>query len=150
MHPELKVYLDRLHGGRVEVIKQELPSDFLEVDEPDLKFCGIISIKGKAYLADEHLVVQLEIKVEVVIPCAICNKQVHKKLKVPQFYHTEELSGIKGKVYNYTDPLREGILLETPSFAECENGCLKRKELEKYEPSKEKDDNVQFPFTDLK
>ena len=149
MEPEFKVYLDRLQGGKTEVIDLTLSSTFIDVEERDLKFNDPVTIKGKAYLANEHLVIHLEIEVIASIPCAICNKAVRISIKVPEFYHTEELNEIKGKIYYYADPLREAILLDVPSFGECKGGCPERKELEKYKPSEGNNDSVQFPFADL-
>jgi len=150
MEPDLKVYLDRLQGGKTENIKLALSSTFIDVDEQDLKFKSPVTIKGKAYLANEHLVIHLEVETQSLIPCAVCNKLTCITIRVPEFYHTEELSEIKGKIYQYADPLREAILLEVPSFGECQGRCPERKELEKYKPSEGSNDSVQFPFADLK
>jgi uncharacterized metal-binding protein YceD (DUF177 family) len=150
MEPELKIYLDRLHGGKTETINLELSPTFIDVDEKDLQFDGVVSIKGKAYLANDHLVVHLGIQATASIPCSICNQPTRLVIKIPEFYHTEELNELKEKVYYYESPLREAILLETPPFGECQGGCPKRKELEKYKPSEGNDDSVQFPFADLK
>lgn len=149
MHPELKVYLDRLQGGKTENIELELSSAFLDVNEPDLKFGDTVTVKGKAYLASEHLVIELEIQAEAILPCAICNEPVREMLKISRMYHTEELEAIRGRVYNYTQPLREAILLEVPTFSECQGSCPQRKELDKYKPHEGKSDSVQFPFVDL-
>lgn len=150
MLSELKIYLDRLRGGKVEVIDRDTSSALIDVNEPDLKFGNTIAIQGKSYIADEYLVIALKIKVEAMIPCTICNEIVSQYITIPRFYHTEALSTIKGKVYDYLEPLREAILLEIPPFAECEGGCLKRKELKKYAPKKTSLDAIQFPFAGLK
>ena len=55
--------------------------------------------------------------------------------------------------YNFKNLLRETILLEVPSFAECEGGsCPKRKEYNKYlkESSNEQSEDEGYqPFADL-
>jgi len=94
-------------------------------------------------------VIHLEIGAAALIPCAICNKSVRTGVKVPEFYHTEMMSEVRGRVYNYTSPLREAILLEVPAFGECQGGCPERKELEKYKPPEGNSDPTQFPFADL-
>ena len=149
MEPELKVYLDRLQGGKTEIIDLTLSSTFMDVDEADLKFNDRVIIKGKAYLANDHLVIHLKVETKVSIPCSVCNKMVLMPIQVPEFYHTEDLEEVKGRVYHYANPLREAILLEVPPFGECLGGCAERKELEKYKPSEGNTDSVQFPFADL-
>ncbi|WP_420422183.1 YceD family protein [Simkania sp.] len=149
MEPELKVYLDRLQGGKTEIIDLTLSSTFMDVDEADLKFNDRVIIKGKAYLANDHLVIHLKVETKVSIPCSVCNKMVLIPIRVPEFYHTEDLEEVKGRVYYYANPLREAILLEVPPFGECLGGCAERKELEKYKPSEGNTDSVQFPFADL-
>ena len=149
MEPELKVYLDRLQGGKEEVIALTTSPTFMDIDESELKFNDPVLIKGKTYLANKHLVIHLEIATKACIPCAMCNKLVRLEIRIPDFYHTEELSEIKERVYHYANPLREAILLEVPPYGECLGRCPERKELEKYKPSEGKNDSVQFPFADL-
>lgn len=149
MEPELKIYIDRLQGGKEELIDFNLSPSFIDVDEQDLKFNDPVSIKGKAYLVNEHLLIKLQVKTKISIPCTICNKLICMEVQVPEFYHTEEMKEIKGRIYHYANPLREAILLETPPYGECQDGCPKRKDLEKYQLSEEKNDRVQFPFSDL-
>lgn len=149
MEPELKVYLDRLQGGKTELIDLTLSSTFMDVREADLKFNDPVIIKGKAYLANDHLVIHLKVETKALIPCAICNKAVEMSIQVPEFYHTEDLEGVKGRVYHYNSPLREAVLLEIPPFGECLGGCQERKELEKYKLPEGNSDSVQFPFVDL-
>lgn len=148
MNPELKIYVDRLQGGNTEAVELELNPTFIEVDEPDLKFRDKVFIEGKAYLANDHLVIQLSVETKTAIPCAICNEPASQTIKIECFYHAEELSEIKGKVYDYSQPLREAILLEVPSFAECKGNCPKRNELNKYFHADEQE-GPNCPFADL-
>lgn len=143
----LKIYIDRLSGERTEKIEETLAPSFIDVDEKDLQFPASVSLKGKAYLAEDHLIIQLKIETEAKITCAICNERVKQKIDVKQFYHTEELENIRGHVYDYTDPLREAILLEVPSYVECLGSCPKRTELKNY--FQEETSHEQFPFSDL-
>jgi len=149
VEPQLKVYLDRLRGGKEELIEATLSPSFIDVIEKDLKFGHPISIKGKAYLTNDHLIIQLKVETKATLPCSICNQQIDTPVVVPKFYITEEISGIKGHVYQFINPLREALLLEVPVVAECQGGCPQRKELEKYKPSEGNDDSAQFPFADL-
>jgi cytochrome oxidase Cu insertion factor (SCO1/SenC/PrrC family) len=74
-------------------------------------------------------------------------------IEIDNFYHSEPLSEIKGAIYNFKDLLRETILLEVPSFAECEGNCPRRQEVSKYlkEPSDDQQDSEDGyqPFADL-
>ncbi|MCB1107415.1 MAG: hypothetical protein KDK76_04890 [Chlamydiia bacterium] len=141
----LKIYIDRLSNERTEKIEESLSPEFMDVREKDLQFKSPVSIKGKAYLAENHLVIQLSVETNAHIPCLICDEWVEKKLTIKTFYHTEELENIKGQVYDYTNPLREAILLEVPSYVECMENCPKRGELKNYLQK----GNDQFPFADL-
>ena len=145
MQNPLKIYVDRLSRERTEKIEETLTPDLVDVNEKDLKFQSPVKLKGKAYIAEDHLVIQLDIETEALIPCAICNNGIKKKITVKGFYHTEELEKIRGHVYDYTDPLREAILLEVPSYVECLENCPKRIDLKNYLQK----GNDQFPFADL-
>lgn len=145
-HP-LKIYIDRLTGERTEQIEDTLSPAFIDVKEKDLQFPSSVVIQGKAYLAQEHLVIRLKISTKVEIPCAICNESVKQSIDVKSFYHTEELENIRGHVYDYTDPLREAILLEIPSYVECLKNCPQRIELKNY--LQKEAAHEQFPFSDL-
>ena len=145
MNPTLKIFIDRLLGGATESIKESLEPDFIDLSESELEFPSRVEVEGKAYLAEEHLIIQLKIETEAILPCSICNTRIKIPLKIGSFYHTEEISGIKGKVYDYTPPLREGILLELPTYVECRGKCPERAKIEKYLSEGDK----QFPFADL-
>lgn len=145
MTHSLKIYIDRLTGEKTERIEETLDPSFIAVDEKDLQFHTPVVLKGKAYLAEDHLIIQLIVQTEAEIPCAICNESVKKKIDVKGFYHTEDLANIRGHVYDYTDPLREAVLLEVPSYVECLESCPQRKELKDYLQK----GNDEFPFKDL-
>ena len=156
MTEKLKVYIDRLREEKIETIGETLsPAFIIDVDEPDLRFNSPVKIQGKAYLAEEHLVIQLKIETKAVVSCSICNEPVKTTIQLQNYYQTEELSQIKGHVYDYMASLREAILLEVPSFVECMRNCPKRAELKKYlhedkKNPKEQGDQVNFPFANLK
>lgn len=145
MDRELKVYIDRLGGEHEEEICESLSPAFIDVEEKDLQFSKPVQIKGKAYLAEHHLVIHLDIETVALIPCSICNAQVEQKISLKSFYHTEELENIKGQIYDYTNLLREAILLEVPSYVECKGNCPERDRIKNYLHKGE----VQFPFADL-
>ncbi|MGE0199249.1 MAG: DUF177 domain-containing protein [Simkaniaceae bacterium] len=146
METQLKIYIDRLSDEKTEKIRENLTPDFIDVDEEDLQFRAPVHIEGQAYIAESHLIVQLKIETEALIPCSICNQKVTVPLKINPLYHTEELSNIRGQIYDYTPPLREGILLEVPTYVECGENCPEREKIKNYLS----EGNQQFPFADLK
>ncbi|MDJ0651457.1 MAG: hypothetical protein QNJ27_00350 [Simkaniaceae bacterium] len=146
MRSFLKIYIDRLGDGKTEKIDETLSPEIMDVHEKDLQFNRPIQLLGKAYLAEDHLIIQLKIKTEAEIPCLICNERTQKKIVISSFCHTEDVANIKGHVYNCAAFVREAILLEVPSFVECAGNCSKRAQLKNYLHKEE----TQFPFADLK
>jgi uncharacterized metal-binding protein YceD (DUF177 family) len=127
------IYLEQLRNGKKTIIEESCPSDFMEVKEEDLFFNDTVTVEGEAYLAGDALVISCQLITIATMPCAICNEPVKVEIEVTQFYHAEELSNIKGGIYNYKNAIREAILLEVPPFAECEPGnCPHRKEIERF------------------
>ncbi len=144
-----KIYTEQLRDGRVETITETFASDFLDVNEEDLTFTKPVLVEGEVYLAGEDLILHFEIKTFANIPCLICNDKVLVEVYVPNFYHAEPLEQIKHAVFDFRELIREAILLETPSFAECNGMCSKRKEIKKYLKESGKDEGYR-PFADLK
>lgn len=148
-----KIYIEQLRDGHEEKIDETLDPDFLDIEDPDLAFKGPVEIEGKAYLAENELVIHWDIKTEALIPCSICNEYVQVPIQIDNFYYSEPISEIKTGIYNFKSLLRETILLEAPPFAECNEGnCPKRKEYYKYfkEPINPPSDQEGYhPFNDL-
>lgn len=148
------IYVDQLKRGHVEKIQEQIDPGFLDIHEKDLGFVDPIYVKGEAYIAEQELVLHLHVSTFANIACAICNEPVKVPLTLKDFYYTEELKEIKGGTFSILNPLREAILLETPTFAECEGKCPQRKELEKYfknpASSNENGDETYRPFEGLK
>ena len=145
MTTQLKIYIDRLIEGKTEKIEESLDPYFIDIDEKDLEFPSPVHIQGQTYIAKTHLVIQLKIETSAKLPCLICNEPVVIPLRIGKFYHTEELGNIKGSIYDYTLILREGVLLELPTYVDCRAGCPKRTTIKKYLQT----GNQQFPFADL-
>lgn len=133
MRPALKIFIDRLKGDAVEQIEEELPSDFLEIQEEDLSFAHPIHLKGSAYLASQHLILELTISTSAQIPCIICNEKVEVSIEIRDVHHTIEVASIKSAIYDYSQEVRSSILLKIPTFVECQEGnCPERKTINKY------------------
>lgn len=147
------IHMESLRQGKTTYIDEEFPSDFLDVNEEELSFKNDVRIKGETYLAGDELILHLDLKAYGVIPCSMCNTPVDVTVEVKNFYHAEPIDEIKGGIFNYREVVREAILLDTPRFAECQQGnCPKRREMEKYlkKPSpKSNEDEGYQPFADL-
>lgn len=147
-----KIYLDRLQGDHVEQIEEVVPSTFLDVHETDLAFAPEVKMSGEAYIASDHLIIRLKVTAEATLPCSICNQAVTIPVLIQNFYHTEDLTETKSAIFDFTDPLRESILLNTPDFIECHDGiCPERETLSKFLQKEDRAaaTNQQFPFSNL-
>lgn len=150
----LKIYIDRLKNGPAQKIEETLSPDFLELDEEDLVFDDPVNLKGEAYLADDHLVIHLNIDTLAYLPCSICNDAIHTSIAIKNLCITHPLSEIEGAVFDLAEEVRESILLQTPLFIECTNGkCPERENIKKFlKPEQsipEVGDITHFPFADL-
>lgn len=148
-----KIRVESLKHGIVEKIQEKFTPEFIDVAEDRLKFNDPVLVDGEAYLADTDLVLHLNISTFATLACSICNEPVKVPIDLKAVYILEPLDQIKTGVYSLVDSLREAILLETPSFAECNQGsCPQRKELDKYlkKFSEEGDPEGYRPFEDLK
>jgi len=149
------VYVDRLHFGKEHLISLTIPPDFIAIDEEELKFPCPVEIEGKAYLADgNELIVHLNIKTHVEIPCSICNSLVKTVVELNDFYDIHPVSEIKNRIYDFRGAVREELLLNTPHTVECNHGsCPKRDEYKKYFKSgrgaETDDDRHYHPFENL-
>lgn len=149
-----QVFVDRLRDGQTEKIDEQLSAGFLAVNEKELSFTENISVKGEAYLAEDSLVLHLDIAAEGKMPCSICNEPTSITICIEGLYHVESLEEIKTGVFDAQKLVRETVLLETPQFAECHHGkCPQRKEMAKYlkeeTPSDKTEDEGYQPFKDL-
>lgn len=152
MDDRFKIYIEQLRDGQIEAISESFDPSFLEIQEKELDFSDPISVKGQAYLAEDNLILHLDIDTLCSVPCSICNKLVKVEIHIKGFYHAVPVNEIKSGVYNFTEILRETILLEIPLLAECNQGnCPNRKDIEKY-LKKERDHNDEgyHPFADFK
>lgn len=160
MNDAFKIYVDQLRDGHEEIIHEMFEPDFIDINEKDLKFKKPVQVEGKAYMADDSLVLNFDITTEASLLCTVCNTVVPAEIKIHNFYHAVPLDEIKGGIYYMQDILRETILLETPNFQECNGGnCPEREKLSKYlkTPKSENDTGADSsdeegyrPFSNLK
>ena len=160
MHEEFKIYVDRLKGGQNEEIDETvLPQTLGLKDEKEVAFPASIHIFGEAYLAEDHLILHLNISTKAMLPCAICNEKFTVPIELSNVYLSTPLSEIPGAAFDYASETREAIFLQLPVYFECHEGnCPERKFLNKYlkkssstpKPAlgSEKE-GANFPFADL-
>ncbi len=138
MKDSFVIYLDRLSEEREEPIDLTVDSDVLNVHENELDFTGDVSVEGKAYLANEHLVIDLSIGATASLPCKICNEMRDYPIDITHTLITRDLSEMKGHTYDFGVDVREAIIIEIPTIFECNSGeCPERVEMEKYIVNKE-------------
>lgn len=145
------IYVEQLHRLPEEELSLRVAPDFLDIPDFDLRFIDQVVIQGKAYLADSALVLQLNISTHALIPCRICNEPVRVDIDLENMYHLEPLSELRSGTYDFRNAVREALILEAPTFAECNQGsCPKRKEMAHYMagPNKKRDEE-QNPFAHL-
>jgi uncharacterized metal-binding protein YceD (DUF177 family) len=151
----LKIYIDRLKGGQTQKIDEILSPDFLDIHEEDLLFKDPIKIQAEVYIADAYLVIHLTAETRAYLPCSICNEPVQIPVAIKQFPITQELSEIKGAIFDLEEKIRETILLQVPLFIECHQGkCPERENIKRFlKPDKESPDSGghhYLPFSELK
>jgi len=149
-----RIYVEQLRRGVRQRIDATAEPGFMEIAEGDeLQFEQPVRMEGEAYLADDSLVIYLDLETEATLPCSICNERIEAPVRVEGLYHLEPLEDISTGVFQFEKVVREAILLEAPSFAECNGGnCSKRKEIAKYlvDPEKVREEETQRnPFADL-
>lgn len=146
-----KILIDRLKGGHTQKIEEALDPAFLGPDEPELRFKKKVSVKGEAYLTDSHLIIHLKAATQFSMPCAVCNEMIDSDLKVDNFYHTEPIEEIPSAVFDYSEALREALLIELPRTVECNRGkCPQRATMAPYLRSEVRTDKTTyFPFADM-
>ena len=133
MDSSIKIFVDQLKQGKVEKIDRVLNSTLLDVSESDLSYGATLSVKGDAYIAEDELVLHLDLSAEAQIPCSICSEPVTVPVQIKGLYHVEPLSNVKHGIFEVADVVRENLLLETPTFVECSGGhCPQRQSMAKY------------------
>lgn len=122
MNDLLKIYIDRLRDGHTEEIDAHVPPDFIDEVGDDCVFRDNVDISGQAYLAEDKLVFHIDLFTRCLCRCIICNEQVPFDIRIEHVYHLEEISAVKGAVFDMKPMLREMILLEIPPYLECHGG----------------------------
>ncbi len=147
-----KIFIDRLKDGQTITIDEQHDPSFLQVNEKDLQFNVPVIVKGKAYLTNDHLILQLSSRTDANMPCVICNAFFPFPIIVNSFTHAESIEDIAQHIFDFADLLRESILLQIPAFAECHGGaCPERTEIANFlqKECRRPQDQIHYPFTGL-
>ena len=146
-----KILIDRLKGGHTLKIEEALDPSFLGLNEPELLFKTKVAVKGEAYLTDDHLILHLKARTKASMPCAVCNQMIDADLKVENFYHTQPIEEIRGAVFDFSDALREALLIELPRTVECNGGkCPEREIIAPFlRAETRKKETTHLPFADI-
>ncbi len=156
MSDQLTIYIDRLIGGNSEDISAVVSPDLMGIWEAELEFNDPIEVSGSVYATEDHLVMNLNLKTALSMPCSICNQIFQVPIEIENHYTTEPLEAITSGLFQLNDVIREAILLEVPAFFECNLGnCPERALFEKFlkkqkvEPVSKEEAKSYLPFADL-
>ncbi|MBI5274742.1 MAG: hypothetical protein HY860_06805 [Chlamydiales bacterium] len=148
MNDKFLIYIDRLIQGKKDNLSFEVPPSFLEINEDDLSFEDTVFIEMESYIAEDHLILHLDLSTTCTIPCGLCNQKTRKEISLNGEYYTIPLKEIPSRVYNFKEAIRESILLEVPSYYQCNDpNCPGKEELKKY--LKQESVQASCPFADL-
>ncbi len=151
--PALKIYVEQLRGGKTQQLSEAISPEFLGVQEPELAFHSPVVIEGEAYLAQDDLVIQVDLQTQAQIPCRVCNELFQYDISIQKLMHIEPITDLKRGYFDISEVLREAILLEIPVIAECHDGhCPARKDMEGYLKQSVEEEEVEegyHPFEGL-
>ncbi len=151
MNEPFKILIDRLKKGETQKIEEVLEPAFLALDEKELQFPEKVIVKGDAYLTDDHLIIKLKANTAALLPCAVCNEMIRIELDVDNFYHAQPLEEIPSAIFDFSEVLREDLLIALPQYVECNQGkCPERNLLAPYlKPQAREEKTTYFPFADM-
>ena len=150
METPLKIFTKQLRDGKREALDYVLPADFLDIQEEGISFHSPLHLKGEVYATDEHLILQLSAETEVEMPCSVCNEKTFVPLKTEEIFHTILFDEMESTTFDFTDLVREEIIILIPQFVECNQGkCPSRTDISKFMKSKAVTSHDHFPFADL-
>ncbi|MBN1914404.1 MAG: hypothetical protein JW769_00750 [Parachlamydiales bacterium] len=141
-----KIYIDRLKEDKTEILRQDVSSDFLAIQEKELRFTPTVFVHIEALIQDDLLILQLNAQATAIMPCAVCNTMTEHPLTVKNILITVPLEKITNSIYDCSEDLREALLLEIPITTECNRNCSERNNLKKF-LNKEKLHH--YPFKNL-
>jgi uncharacterized metal-binding protein YceD (DUF177 family) len=141
----LILYTEQFEEGKKEKIDQTLSPEFLKISEEELNFKSPVHLQGEASVITDHLILKFSVTTEAEMLCSVCNRPVRFSIAAKEISHSLPLAEMESSIFDYTDLVRDEILLQIPQFVECNGGkCPERPQIEKF---LKKPGN--FPFADL-
>lgn len=144
----IRIYIDRLANEGEFEQDGVLPASILELDQREVESSDI-DYKLKAYIADDHLVINFDASCTLKLPCKICNEKTTFDVKCMHQTLLEPLTEVKKGVFEATRCIREQILLSIPPFIECGGNCPEREFVKKFLKSQDTDTETYKPFQGL-
>lgn len=150
MVEQLKIFTQQLGYDQREKIDLTLPPEFLDLHEKEIKTPSPVVINGEAYVLDDLLMLSFNLSTEIEMPCSICNATTQVLLQNKNILISLPLSELPSSVYDYTDLIREEIVMLIPQFVECKkDACPERPRLKPFLKQEKKKESQNFPFADL-
>lgn len=144
-----KIYVDRLSLGKEQAIEEIVqPKDF-PLEDSGLRVASPLKIEGKAYIAQDQLLLHIKAEIDFEVPCSVCTEWTRLPVRLEELYITEPLAAIKGGIYSFEERLREELLLAVPYVYECGGKCPRRSELKKFLKEETQERDQFHPFADL-
>lgn len=147
---QLKIFTQQLRNGYKEKIDLKIAPDFLDLLEKEIRTPSPVMIKGEAYCIDDLLMIALDASTEIEMPCSICNTSARVLLENKNILLSIPLSELSSAIVDYTELLREELVMLIPQFIECnQQACPQRKEIQPYLKTSSEEKGHNFPFADL-
>lgn len=144
----IKIFIDRLVNEGEFSQKGQFDSSFIELKGPE-KIDGDISYDLKAYITDDHLVINFDTSCNILMPCKICNELTPVAIKCIKQSHLEPLENVKKGVFDASSCIRDAILLAMPDFTECQGNCPEREFIKKFLKTENQQAETYQPFKGL-
>lgn len=143
---QLKIFTQQLTNDHHEKIDLTLSPEFLDLHEKEIKTPSPVTLKGEAYVIDDLLMLSFHLATDVEIPCSICNSPTKVRLQNKDILISLPLSELPSSVFDYSDLIREEVVMLLPQFVECKkDACPERAQLKPFLKQEKKN----FPFADL-
>lgn len=131
MESALDIYIDRLAKGE-EVIDTVIDPAALQATDPFLSFNKPVHVTGRAYLAENFLLLHFNISSFYSVPCKICSEWMEKEIVSKDTYLTIEIAQIPSRVFHALAEIRELLFLAIDEYHECIGGCPQREKIQQY------------------
>ncbi len=144
----INIFIDRLVNEGQFSQKGELPAALLELTSSDGQAQNIDYLVN-AYITDDHLIINFDVKAKLQLPCKICNELTTFSLECLKQTHLVPLNEIKKGLFEAADLIRQTVLLNIPPYCECEGNCPERAFVNKFLKKEAAEPETYHPFQGL-